>query len=369
MPKMLIIDPCLFTKGGHEYVMNLFLVREAKRHGYAPVVIAHKQLFNVHIDFPLDPLYSMTPYDKKEVSSDYDKKLIQQGNKETFLLLSRHYPSTSLPKGSVILLHTACITLLVGLYQWLRKINRDDIKVRIVLRWPASRRVYDVAYAEEFCQKSINAYASLSCDVRFYSDSRGLVAYYEQLCGITFHQTPIGIHFHDAPPILPVSSAPFMRFVFAGQTREEKGFLLLTSILKPYIEKYPEDQFLLHTINNPKLKKNLESFWPQNVQADTRYLSGKAYFSYLMSGDVVLIPYNPEGYHLRTSHIFMEALGLGKAVIVSNNSWMAEVLRSHKDPIGVIMKDWTPQGLFDALIEMRENCDKILLNAYNNAYN
>ena len=48
---------------------------------------------------------------------------------------------------------------------------------------------------------------------------------------------------------------------------------------------------------------------------------------------------------------------------------MAEVLRSHKDPIGVIMKDWTPQGLFDALIEMRENCDKILLNAYNNAQN
>ena len=367
MKMMLIIDPGLFAKGGHEHVMNAFLVEEAKRRGFQPMVLAHKLLHNTPVGFPLKGVFSFTPYEKECISAEFDRNLIQKGNKETFQVLSTLYPSQNLPQGSVILLHTACNTLLGGLLQWLRKIRRTDIKVRIVLRWPACRRVFDKTYAEQFCRKAVKAYQGLRCDVRFYSDSKRLVDYYERLTDTTFHQTPIGIHFQGAPELTKKSDHDTLHYVFAGVNREEKGFLQVIDVISPYLTLFPEDQFTLHVIDNEPLKRALESKNPGHLHCETNYLSGVDYFSFLMRGDVVLIPYDPKSYYLRTSHICMEALGLGRAVIVSGDSWMEDVVGTGAGAVGVVMREWTTEALFDALQRFRHQRSEILTNAYQQA--
>ena len=367
MTTMLIIDPGLFTKGGHEYVMNAFLVEEAKRRGFQPMVLANKLLKDTPVEFPLKGVFSFTPYDKECVSAEYDRNLLQKGNKETFQVLSTLYPSKNIPKYTVVLLHTACNTLLGGLYQWLKKLKRPDIRVRVVLRWPACRRVFDKTYTEQFCRKAIKAYQGLSCDVRFYSDSRRLVEYYEKLTETPFAQTPIGIHFEGAPKISERNNFDSIHYVFAGINREEKGFLQVIDVISPYLTLFPEDHFTLHVIDSPPLKKALESKNPGHLHCETNYLSGVDYFSYLMRGDVVLIPYDPKSYYLRTSHICMEALGLGRAAIVSGDSWMEDIVGTGDRALGIVMTKWSTEGLFEALQRFRHRRAEILKNTYQQA--
>ena len=155
--------------------------------------------------------------------------------------------------------------------------------------------------------------------------------------------------------------------MFAGTPREEKGIFQLCNTIKSSIELYPHDMFYIHTINSPNLAYQLETNFPKNVITNNNFLSGRPYFDFLMQGDVVLIPYNSETYYLRTSHIFMEALGLGRAVIVSNNSWMEELLNEFGYPLGSIMTDWTKEALLESIKELHQKRQEILENAYRTA--
>jgi glycosyltransferase involved in cell wall biosynthesis len=354
---------------GHEYAMNLFIVQEARKHGYDPLVLC----FRGYIPDPTDEMetisiFKHSPYDKQEVSWQRDQRLISDGNKEIFSVLSKYLPSSALPQHSVILLHTACNTMLVGLARWIKNINRPDLKIRIVLRWPATRRVYHQVNAEKFCKKACSLYPNLPGDIRFYADNKGLVQYYEKLTGLSFRQTPIGIQFHDIPEIPPPTiETDRLRFVFAGSPRKEKGIVQIVASLKAHIRSYPDDIFYIHTIKTDNLAKKLNNDYPNHVITNNHFLSGRPYFDFLLKADVVLIPYDIHAYKLRTSHIFMEALGLGRAVIVTKNSWMEEVLNEFDYPLGVVMNSWSEYGLLKAMDTLHQKRDEILSNAYNTA--
>ena len=366
MPKLIVIDPCLGNMNGHEYAMNKFIVDEATKEGYDSTVLCyHKYAPNPHDTMKTISIFRRSPYDKLERSLEYDKAALEKGNRELLAVLTKYAPPKSLPKNSMILLHTACNTLLIGLARWIKKINRSDLKIRIVLRWPATRRVFDREHAEHFCAKACSVYPRLLGDIRFYADNKGLVEYYRKLTGIHFEQTPIGIHFDDLPDIPPPNlEENHLRYVFAGVPRKEKGIEHIANSLPSYIPHFPLDQFFIHTINAHNFAKDMREDHPDHVFTHNEFLTGRPYFEFLLLGDVVLIPYDIHSYELRTSHIFMEALGLGRAVIVSKGSWMEEVLQEIDLPLGIVMKEWSSQGVLDAMIELHKNRNEILTNAY-----
>jgi hypothetical protein len=369
MPKLIVIDPCLFNMSGHEYTMNKFIVEEGQKHGYNHLVLCHNGYKpNSQDTMHTVSVFRRSPYDKTEMSWEYDMAAINNGNQEIFTVLSKYLLSSFLPEGSMILLHTACNTLLVGLARWIKKIRRPDLKIRIVLRWPATRRVFDREKAELFCKKACLIYPRLSGDIRFYADNRGLVEYYKNLTGLQFAQTPIGIQFHDAPqPAPPDLERHSLEFVFAGTPRKEKGIIHISNAISDHIDRYPQDIFHIHTIKAYNLAKKFRDTYPNHVHTHNEFLSGTPYFEFLLRGDVVLIPYDVQSYELRTSHIFMEALGLGRAVIVSKDSWMEEVLQEFDAPLGVVMPSWDSEGLLHAMAELHERRSEILGNAFDHA--
>ena len=61
----------------------------------------------------------------------------------------------------------------------------------------------------------------------------------------------------------------------------------------------------------------------------------------------------------------MEALGLGRAVIVTKSSWMEEILNEFDEPLGTVMNSWSEFGLLKAMDAFHQKRDLILRNAYN----
>jgi len=94
---------------------------------------------------------------------------------------------------------------------------------------------------------------------------------------------------------------------------------------------------------------------PEQVTLIDALLFEDSYFSFIASLDVVLVPYLPENYRMRTSHIFMEALGMGKAVITTPDTWMEEQLNALPNRCGVVMPSVDVDGLHVAMQQVHEH--------------
>jgi hypothetical protein len=70
------------------------------------------------------------------------------------------------------------------------------------------------------------------------------------------------------------------------------------------------------------------------------------YFTQFCRANVILLPYDPDIYALRTSSVFLEALGLGRLVITTNGTWMAHEL-GKRSASGLTMQSYTAQALRD----------------------
>jgi hypothetical protein len=128
----IIIDPCLFRVGGHEYAMNEFLSAQAIASGYDPLVLCNNQ-FQQQATFPYRALFTYSPYASTGVSPQKDKELFIFGNRDIYSMLQKNIPIEKVEKHSMILIHTACATILGGIARWLNLSTRTDLKIRIVL--------------------------------------------------------------------------------------------------------------------------------------------------------------------------------------------------------------------------------------------
>jgi glycosyltransferase involved in cell wall biosynthesis len=113
-------------------------------------------------------------------------------------------------------------------------------------------------------------------------------------------------------------------FVYLGEAREEKGIHLIYEALR---RRLPELEGIRFTIQcgRPELLGGLLEEWRRelpDVDFIDRNLTEDEYLSLLASADAVLVPYRPDIYDVRTSHVFLEAVGAGKPVMITAGTWM-----------------------------------------------
>lgn len=77
------------------------------------------------------------------------------------------------------------------------------------------------------------------------------------------------------------------------------------------------------------------------------YLSSEAYGALLASADVVLLPYHRDVYEARSSGVFIEAVCAGKIVIVTQDTWMSDMLAIAGS--GRLVEDRNVSSLVDAI--------------------
>src|SRR5205085_915175 len=84
------------------------------------------------------------------------------------------------------------------------------------------------------------------------------------------------------------------------------------------------------------------------------------YFEQIYRVHAVLLPYDPIVYAVRTSGIFIEALGLGRPVITTSGTWMARQL-CRRPEAGLTMSSYSSAALCECL-ELARN--RVLQNSW-----
>ena len=352
MPHFIIIDPCLFSLGGHEVVMDHFMCQQAQVNGYEPLVLAHKNL-DASVPFPCLPIFEFNPYHSDGANLKKDQQAFRLGNQSTFATLQKVLPSPRIAPKSVVVLHTACANILLGVVLWLSKLNRPDISLKAVFRWSIGHRYSSHEFGLQ-CFKQVFTRLKQLPNYQLFVDSNSLQQHFQEFFPQNYAHTPIGVHFTHAPilPTDPPKPKKRHTFVFAGTPYKSKGGTLLCPAIRAHCQQFPEDRFCIHVCGlTPPQRKQFENLPSQQVMLTYDFLHGAAYHNFIMQGDILLIPYNPKDYALRTSHILIEALGMGKAVIVSPHPWLQEQVST--PPVGIIMKDWSARALAQAMREIK----------------
>ena len=76
----------------------------------------------------------------------------------------------------------------------------------------------------------------------------------------------------------------------------------------------------------------------------------------LTQADILLNPYNPLHYEYRSSHIFIEGLGLNRVVIGGNLHWTREWMEKVGN-VGAILQEHTVDELVRVMSQVRSNIE------------
>ncbi len=141
-------------------------------------------------------------------------------------------------------------------------------------------------------------------------------------------------------PLKSINQTPVIGYL--GNSRKEKGLKhLLMAFGAIQYEYKAYIQFDLFSSYNHREKKNKELInsidLNKNIHIVSGYLSDEKYFQLFNKIDIILLPYQPEEYRLRSSGIFSEAIGLGKIIVTHRDTLMGETIE--KLQIGVTYKN------------------------------
>ncbi len=172
-----------------------------------------------------------------------------------------------------------------------------------------------------------------------YAENYPLSQHLKQLWNVNLTPLEIPILERDAlleKKIIVETPQSRLNIVYLGAAREEKGFLLLPKIIKKTLQHQELKKNIHFTIQcspqiigySPSIKKaiaRLKKYPSDLVHLIEHKQSMEDYYAMLDNADVVLLCYQQNKYQYRGSGIAVEAISSAKIVIVSPDTFPAEI--------------------------------------------
>jgi glycosyltransferase involved in cell wall biosynthesis len=288
--------------------------------------------------------------------------------RDTKSLLRRIQPA----RGDIIFLPGAGYVELEGAVRLLQCDAARRATWRLVFRRdpPELRSGHDASrlYANAFRRAADHISAGR---MFFYTDTEELSAQYQMLSSLPFQTLPIP-HTHSPAERARPAGGP-LRILYLGDARREKGYHLLPGIIRAiWDDAIAAKRAALTIQSNPPLtddepgiaaaREQLRSLAGESLELLSDALSSEQYRRLLLSGDLVLLPYDAAAYRWRSSGVLVEALGAGIPAIVPADTWLA-----HQVPPGA-GRIFSDVGQVPAAIrEMLDNYDRYRQSALENA--
>jgi hypothetical protein len=178
-------------------------------------------------------------------------------------------------------------------------------------------------------------------NVRFVSDSFLIADCVTSRVGISVSVLPI-------PVALPVvtEKAPLKICAYFGARRLQKGFALLPDMVRAAKDALPALHFVIQAYahrddsSNAQLEDALSALRQEsNVEIVEEILETVQFNLMVAAANLALIPYDAAVYRMGTSGNFVAAVVARSVVVVTDNTWMAEVAKRHHLTRVVLLPD------------------------------
>jgi glycosyltransferase involved in cell wall biosynthesis len=329
--RLLIIDPSYATRTGHNHAVNSLLLSEARRRGIESYVFAHTSLA---ASSEIIPAFRPTAYGYSPQDS-IDALLHSHAIGKAFAEDLAAYVQPRLKPADILFAHTLHNPLMHGFAAWLASLSApQDICVRLGLNLPPDfrQRRQDVAswnaHQYAFAFRLLTAVAPAT---RFYAETRELEALFLSLgAQPTAHRR------------LPPQPRDRLIYFIPGEIRAEKGHEFLINGVLQIANRHPQwmdkVRFRFTSIGMPESVATFLARYPElfEVLPETT-ISVERYWELIADADVVGCTYDPADYGMRASGIFLEALALGKPVLVSRHTSVAAEVAADCHAYGTVV--------------------------------
>ena len=267
--------------------------------------------------------------------------------------LSRIHAS-AISRSTCVLIHTTTVYHLGGLAQWYASLP-EKLRPRIFLQFqfPIEFQV-DREYHERAVGEARDAVRDLANNgfVRLASNSRHLADKTSQQMGQPCALMPLPVRW---PRLVDPTAFSQPSFGFFGGLREEKGASLIAEALPKFAARYPDCRFIVHAPAREADRAAVTALkGAPGIELITYNFRRKSdYFAALRQVACILLPYSPSAYAVRTSGIFLEAIGLGHFIVTTQGTWMASELQDEPRASVAIMPEFTADALYKALERAR----------------
>jgi glycosyltransferase involved in cell wall biosynthesis len=369
--RLLIVDPSLVDVAGHHFEYDRATSEAASRKGMEVVVAANRKAFaRVRSSMDVLPVFRMGMYDRRihaERFSSLTKKLNTILFIGLFLLDWRKMRRlTAVTPATLVFFPTCAEGTVFGLLLWLAVRARENRpKVVCLFR-------YDPRFLMGFVTRFMRRFVEQGALV-LVTDSELLSQDYERMTGVKFDVVPIPhVPVISSGRVGPAPRGEAPKFVYLGDARIDKGLHILLGAI----------ELLGNEIGQGKLEFIIQSAMfrpvdgiedvvrrlneigertPGGVVLIGKPLESKEYYELLESAGAVVVPYLMETYRSRTSGVLTEALGAGKPVIVTENTWMAAQVSKYG--AGATFRSGSPEDLAKAILAVAENFENLRVDA------
>lgn len=145
------------------------------------------------------------------------------------------------------------------------------------------------------------------------------------------------------------------RVIFPGGARAEKGFVLSIEAVSQLRGAPCLDLALrarLDKVSGTVLKKAYDALDKSGIEILDSDLSDEQFIEMIANSDIVVIPYHQEAFRRRTSGILVDAMLMGKPVVVLENTWLADEVNIEQ--IGVCAEP-TADGIVHAIKKITDD--------------
>jgi glycosyltransferase involved in cell wall biosynthesis len=198
--------------------------------------------------------------------------------------------------------------------------------------------------------------------IRLLTDSDNLTEEYSETLRRRFQTAPIPVD----PALFAARLPRFdnrINLLYLGDARTEKGYLLLPSIARAFRPALASGTLSMIVQSNFNVAggepgiaaaRDFLSTLP-NVTLLDHAMACEEYNEYLLTADLVLLPYQADRYVSRTSGILAEAICAGAPAIVPQGTWLADQV--WRRGAGIIYQPLDPDGPAGAVAEALASLD------------
>jgi glycosyl transferase family 1 len=352
--KLIIFDPALLGYHGHHLEFARLIKAELGSVFDVKFYVNLEAPNRILAELPARPLcrYSIYP-----PAGNFDFQSFKALQETALITALRRIDLRELTPATVFVMHTLTVYQLSGLAEWFTALPpAHRPKLFLQFQHPLEFGVLhasDWAGALAIAREAAGMLTSAG-KVVFATNSDLLKDQLSRQLGYAWTLMPVPIHWPNQAQ--GASSQSEAVFGFYGGLRVEKGSQLLAEAISSFTQHtYSATRFIVHAprMECDEIASRRLADCNRVQLIRTNFRNKDEYFTEFCRANVILLPYDPHIYALRTSGIFIEALGLGRPVITTDGTWMAHQLRT-RSATGLTMASYSAKALCDCLEAARD---------------